>query len=399
MAGLFKDVVDYFKADKIDIDNWTFKLFSKLSIGIFMLASATSLLKTFFGDPIKCLDLKDKGYGDTYCWLHGSYHISNRMLGEQVNKGDHCFRPTNRPDEEGTPDSDTDYYVWIPVMFLFHAILFKIPDRIWKHLEGGVMDEFKSIREKSIDDAAKHADSFRMQTKNQNNRYFFTFIFCEFLNLVAAGFNFAIMDKFLSGNFFAYGKKVVQYYFARDTLDMVTITYTDTYGRQIDISVHVNPMCVAFPTMVSCNVETIGKAGGASVENHICILTQNVIYEKLYVLLWFWFLLLFVASSVTLIYRLATTVLPQLRKRELKLAMRTKHEQKLGDLEILDEKRYGVGGWFILCQIGRNSTPYYFRRLLQEVAKGYLKEEMRSLNEIEDGECKKMEMDDRVENT
>ena len=147
------------------------------------------------------------------------------------------------------------------------------------------MDEFKSIKDKSIDDAEKHAHTFRTMTKNHNNRYFFTFIVCEFLNLIAAIFNFIITDKFLSGNFAFYGKRVIQYYYARDTLEAVMVTYIDEHSRQKLIPVRVNPMCCAFPTMVSCNVETVGLAGGKAVKNHICILAQNIVYQKIYLLL------------------------------------------------------------------------------------------------------------------
>ena len=393
---LLADSLGYFQIDNLDVDNWTFKLFSKFSVGLFMVASAVSVATSYFGDPIKCLGISNKGYRDTYCWLHGSYHIPNRMLGEQVNKGDDCFRPPYSTKTDPHDQADTDYYLWVPVMFILHSFIFMVPDRIWKHYEGGVMAEFISEKEKSTDDAEKHARFFKTLTKNHNNRYFLTFVFCELLNLISAVINFFIIDRFFSGNFVAYGKKVLQYYFYRETLEAVRVTYTGTNNDQTYMDVRINPMCSAFPTLVSCNVETIGSAGGKVIENHICILAQNLIYEKIYLLFWFWFIILFVASVFNLMYRLLATILPVFRKRRLQSVLRSRNFKKLEDLRIIDENIYGIGGWFILCQIGRNSSPYYFRRLLNEVAKTHYKGKYSNLNDMERGDFDTLDMKQKM---
>ena len=174
----------------------------------------------------------------------------------------------------------------------------------------------------------KHAQIFKTLTKNHNNRYFLTFVSCELLNLICAIANFYIIDRFLSGNFTAYGTRVLRYYFDRETLEKVRVTYTDTNNDQTYMNIAVNPMCAAFPTLVSCNVETIGSAGGKVIENHICILAQNIIYEKIYLMFWFWFMVLFLASAMKMIFRLAAAVLPILRRRRLQNVLRSRNFKK-----------------------------------------------------------------------
>ncbi len=44
----------------------------------------------------------------------------------------------------------------------------------------------------------------------------------------------------------------------------------------------VNPFCRAFPTDVSCTVPNVGAAGGEQNHNGLCILSQNIINEKMY---------------------------------------------------------------------------------------------------------------------
>ena len=50
----------------------------------------------------------------------------------------------------------------------------------------------------------------------------------------------------------------------------------------------INPFCQVFPTEVSCTVPNIGAAGGEQNHNGLCILSQNIINEKMYLVIWFW---------------------------------------------------------------------------------------------------------------
>ena len=63
-------------------------------------------------------------------------------------------------------------------------------------------------------------------------------------------------------------------------------------------------MCALFPTEVSCSIPVVGAAGEAQTLNGLCVLTQNIINEKIYLLLWFWFIFL----SVWLVISLFATV-------------------------------------------------------------------------------------------
>merc|ERR1712020_523955 len=69
-SELFKEASKYFSLDSLDKDNWAFKLFSKVTVGIFMGSAALSLASSYSGDAIVCKDGDD--YDKQYCWLHGS---------------------------------------------------------------------------------------------------------------------------------------------------------------------------------------------------------------------------------------------------------------------------------------------------------------------------------------
>merc|ERR1711956_69035 len=95
-------------------------------------------------------------------------------------------------------------------------------------------------------------------------------------------------NQFLSGGFSSYGSDVVNFLTA-DVWDP-----TDP-----------GPMCETFPTVVGCKIVTVGAAGGESSDAGICILSQNAINEKIYLFLWFWFVLLGAASGIQMIFEIA----------------------------------------------------------------------------------------------
>ena len=64
---------------------------------------------------------------------------------------------------------------------------------------------------------------------------------------------------------------------------------------------------------MSCNIPNIGAAGNEQAHNGLCVLTQNIINEKIYLFLWFWFMFLFTVSIFFVFYRICTLFFPQLR--------------------------------------------------------------------------------------
>ena len=62
---LLKDSVKYFVFDEINIDNWLFKMYYKVSMVICMTGATVGIASQYFGDPIrweisKCLHIIEK---------------------------------------------------------------------------------------------------------------------------------------------------------------------------------------------------------------------------------------------------------------------------------------------------------------------------------------------------
>ena len=53
MAHLLSDLVKYFAFDEINIDNWMFKMYYKVSMVICMAGATVGIASQYFGDPIR----------------------------------------------------------------------------------------------------------------------------------------------------------------------------------------------------------------------------------------------------------------------------------------------------------------------------------------------------------
>ena len=146
------------------------------------------------------------------------------------------------------------------------------------------------------------------------------------------------MDFFLGGEFTTYG------------LDVVSMTEMRNDERD-------DPMAKMFPKITKCTFNKFGPSGTVEKFDGLCVLPLNIINEKIYVFLWFWFVTLGIVTALHLTFRLAVTALPVLREILLRTSARLASSIKVE--AICRQTRFG--DWFILYQLGKNMDPIIFR--------------------------------------
>ena len=92
----------------------------------------------------------------------------------------------------------------------------------------------------------------------------------NFVNVVGQIY---FMDFFLDGEFTTYG------------LDVVSMTEMAAEKRD-------DPMARLFPKVTKCTFHKFGPSGTVQNYDGLCVLPLNIINEKIYVFLWFWFVLI-----------------------------------------------------------------------------------------------------------
>jgi innexin len=94
------------------------------------------------------------------------------------------------------------------------------------------------------------------------------------------------------------------------------------------------------------------------------VLPLNIVNEKIFVFLWFWFIALTILSGISLIYRIAVCFWPKVRLYLLRARSRlSAHE----DVEHIAGKCQ-IGDWFILYQLGKNIDPLIYKEVITDLA-------------------------------
>lgn len=350
MFDVFGSVKGLLKLDSVCIDNNIFRLHYKATVIILVAFSLLVTSRQYIGDPIDCIvDEIPLNVMDTYCWIYSTFTIPNRMVGVT---GKDLVQPGVSSHVEG---EDTvkyhKYYQWVCFVLFFQAILFYIPRYLWKTWEGGrikmlVLDlNCPIVNEESKEDKIRILAEYFRNNLNQHNFYAFRFFICEALNFINVVGQIYFMDFFLDGEFSTYGSDVVKF-------------------TEMEPEERGDPMSRVFPKVTKCTFHKYGPSGGVQKFDGLCVLPLNIVNEKIYVFLWFWFIILSILSGLALLYRAVVIMGPKVRLYLLRARSRiAMHE----DVRNLSQKCY-IGDWFLLYQLGKNIDPLIFGDVITHLA-------------------------------
>lgn len=350
MFDVFGSVKGLLKIDSICIDNNIFRLHYKATVIILVAFSLIVTSRQYIGDPIDCIvDEIPLNVMDTYCWIYSTFTIPNR-LGGRIGKD--VVQPGVSSHVEGEDDVKYHkYYQWVCFVLFFQAMFFYLPRYLWKTWEAGrlkmlaldltcpiISDDNKKDRIRLL------LDYFHTNLHCQNF-YAIRFMICEVLNFVNVVAQIYFVDYFLDGEFSTYGSDVIKF-------------------TELEPEDRADPMARVFPKVTKCTFHKYGPSGSVQKFDGLCVLPLNIVNEKIYVFLWFWFILLTVLTGLCIIYRAAIVISPSLRLYLLRARSRLSSQK---DVQIIADK-FQLGDWFILYQLGKNIDPLIFKDLISSLA-------------------------------
>jgi len=153
------------------------------------------------------------------------------------------------------------------------------------------------------------------------------------------------MDWFLDGEFLTYGTEVISF-------------------MQRDQEDRVDPMIYIFPRMTKCTFYKFGLSGEVERHDSICILPLNIVNEKIYIFLWFWFIILAILTSLLILYRLF--IITSFRFRVFLFRRRYKRI-RTSDVETV-ARNSSLGSWYLLYMIGSNVDTGIFCEAIKALA-------------------------------
>lgn len=349
MYDFFSSVKGFLKIDTICIDNNVFKLHYKATVVLLMVSSLLVTSRQYFGDPIDCVvEGISQHVMDTYCWIYATFTVTNKRnnrLG--IDMVQHGVRPYVDGEDE---IAHHKYYQWVGFVLFFQALLFYIPRYVWKIWENGrlrmlVLDLNSPLINASCKDEQKKVliDYFAVNL-HTHNLYAARFFLCEILNFLNVLVQIYIVDYFLGGEFSTYGYDVLRF------TDMNPEDRTD-------------PMAYVFPKVAKCTFNKFGPSGTIQKLDGLCILPLNIVNEKIYVLMWFWFLFVAFVSSLNMMYRVAVLFMPKFRLMLLLSRSRLANSEDVRSIS----SKFQIGDWFVLYQLSKSIEPLIFKEIISDL--------------------------------
>jgi hypothetical protein len=185
--------------------------------------------------------------------------------------------------------------------------------------------------------------SYIVKSKGTHGYWAFAFVLCELGNLIIVVGNIYLTDLFLGKEFSTYGPRVIQF------------LEQDPENRE-------DPMASVFPRVTKCLFHMFGPSGTVQRLDALCILPSNILNEKIFTFLWFWFAFLATVTLFAFIYRLATLFSARIRYNALKIDAFQLNSHAVSVLN-----RLGLSEWFLLFLLRFNVDQRTFHVLVTQM--------------------------------
>ncbi|GMT35401.1 hypothetical protein PFISCL1PPCAC_26698, partial [Pristionchus fissidentatus] len=271
--------------------------------------------KQYVGSPIQCwTPMEFRGgweqYAEDYCFIQNTFYIP---FDEEI--------PSETEDRE---KAEIGYYQWVPIVLALQAIMFYVPNWLWKTLnkQTGVdiecaVEDARKLRTLGCDARKKEAEKLAdymeeaLGMKSEHTKYhrFLCFRFGNNLGSYVTGLYIAtkigyltnliiqllLLDKFLgTGNLF-WGFNMIG--------DLLS-------GREwLESGI--------FPRVTLCDfgVRKLANLHRYTVQ---CVLMINMFNEKIYLFLWFWFGVVLFVTVINFVYCVSQLVFARARENSCK---------------------------------------------------------------------------------
>ena len=227
--------------------------------------------------------------------------------------------------------------------------MFYIPKYLWKAKESNRLRLLiNELRKRRITELSEYDSRRLLQDLCDSlllSRDFFLFHFCcELLCYIHLLLQIWFVNIFLSGQFLRLG------------MDWLHYSHDDQPAQY-------DPLIRIFPRMTKCLFHKYGYSGSIEKHDALCFLPLNIVNEKLYVVLWFWFAFLLIYTSICLVNRIVVVLFPGIRFRKLQQIAPSTRRRYLRRLSSR------VGNWFVLQAVALNLKPSHFSLLIDTLVR------------------------------
>ncbi|CAG2214609.1 inx [Mytilus edulis] len=318
------------------------------------------------GDAIQCWTPAEftgqfNSYAKSICWISNTYYIPQ---GDVI--------PENIATRQ---EAEITYYQWVPIILLFQALMFKIPNIAWRLLNGysGInMDKICILSESTLmsspDDRQKNISHIAkyMHRWIESQRDFHDNALVRMRRRVSSVIIFCLGKRdgtFLTGYYifikFLYAANVVGQFFL---LNAFMATDYNVFGFEVMSYLFTNGEWTPsprFPRVTLCDfvIRQLSNHHRYTVQ---CVLPLNLFNEKIFIFLWFWLFLMAFLTFFNFASWLYYTLFKENRTRYVKKYLNLCNEISTGFDKKLARKfaddYLRNDGIFVLRVIEKNSS-------------------------------------------
>lgn len=318
---------------------------------LFMFVLITS--KLFLGDPIHCTmatyefdKFVSRDMLNTYCYIHSTFIYPQSLPeGEDDLYSYYGVQPSN--DVVNVQPVFRSYYQWVSLVLLVQGLMFYLSHLYWIQFENGTMRSLKLGLDNPSQEVKKQSEQirrlvqyFRLNT-NRHNRYGNTYLGCVLFNAVNMSLQIWFLDFVLGGQ----------------------ATFV-TYGYRFFISGPPGYQDQVFPKMSKCNLYIYGPSGTRQNLDALCVLPLNILYDKVFLVVWVWYLILFLLSWTAVFYWAVQYKFPMRRLMHLESHLLG---GTLGGNRLRNYNKT-FGDWFVLHQLYKNIHNNNFFQLVSKLS-------------------------------
>ncbi|ESP01167.1 hypothetical protein LOTGIDRAFT_139782, partial [Lottia gigantea] len=341
------------------------------AVFIFSIFALIVVLEQFVGDPIHCwcpAEFTDShcNYTEAYCWIEDTYYIPN----DQAVPWEESAR---RQDE-------VKYYPWVPLILVFLAGCFKLPNLIWDMLNGVTGVNISKVIE-TVEESTMAADR-RLKIEFVAN-YLDKWLFHS--RKLSYGTLYKLFESLSSFMCFCFGQGTVSfitglyilikfcYLCVAVTLlfllnKVLAMNYT-IYGWEVlDNLINGEELVESsrFPRVTLCDFQ-IRQLQNIQTYSVQCLLSVNLFNEKIFIFTWFWLVALSILNLFAWLSALNAFSLPCSRRKWIRThmdAMRRKSHDEVKEQFIMF---LGIDGIFLLRLIEDNSSEITIADIILEL--------------------------------
>jgi len=293
---------------------------------------------------------------NTYCWIMGTFSVQKHYINKDTERGYHVSDTGVGPYHPGEDSIDVKaYYQWVPFMLFLQGVMFYIPHIIHKYFEGGKIKSIIAGLQMWIMDNSERSEKeselakYIVETHGSHQRWCLSLIFARFLYLINVVGQIIFTDCFLGWEFTTYGVQAASM-------------------LELDQEERTDPMSRVFPRVTKCTFMKYGHSGTIQRHDATCILPINIINEKIFVFLWFWFCFLSIITVINFMFDVFLIFSARARriiiKRKLSISPR-KNNLKI-DVDLII-KTLDFGDWKLFYQLLKNIDSLAFKEFCEHL--------------------------------